>query len=373
MCPAVGYGLIGCGLFGQFCLEQYRSVPDLQIVAISDELNENARLASTRFGFEACPSPGAMLARDDIELVHIATPPFTHYPLVAAALEAGKHVLCEKPLALTPDEARALARSARQHNRMLAVNMPLRHNPLCTAIKHIISKGLLGRPLHAHFHHDARDNHLPPDHWFWQPEMSGGIFVETGVHFFDLFEFWFGPGEVLSANGLPRFGSSQVDQVECTVRYADNVMGRFYHGYHQPEHLERQEGAIAFERGIIRFYGYVPDRIEIDCLATRETFQQLTDLFPQVDEVKAIENYQGSMRRITGRHNVFEVDGHFRIRAAAGMDFTELYGYVLRSLIEDLLARLKRKNTRPHPNVQQAIASLETATQANRQMMRTLE
>ncbi|MDQ3622442.1 MAG: Gfo/Idh/MocA family oxidoreductase [Verrucomicrobiota bacterium] len=73
-----------------------------------------------------------------------------------------------------------------------------------------------------------------PRHWFWDREKSGGIFIEHGVHFFDLFEWWLGPGKVLAAQQVQRPGSALIEHVSCTVLYRDSALVQFYHGFHQP-------------------------------------------------------------------------------------------------------------------------------------------
>src|SRR5687768_2313417 len=116
------YGLVGCGGFGRFCFEHYLKLPDLECVAVADINADLARKTAAQFGVTACESPEDLLRREDIDIVHLATPPFTHGPLGMEALQAGKHVLCEKPLAVTMDDALALAALAKERGLVLAVN-----------------------------------------------------------------------------------------------------------------------------------------------------------------------------------------------------------------------------------------------------------
>ena len=88
-----------------------------------------------------------LLARDDVDMVYIATPPFLHYPQALAALEAGKHVICEKPLAMTLEQADAMIDVARKRGRLLTVNLMQRYNPIFDAVKHLIQCPDAGRSL----------------------------------------------------------------------------------------------------------------------------------------------------------------------------------------------------------------------------------
>jgi predicted dehydrogenase len=332
-----GYGLIGCGAFGRFCLDQYRAIEDVDCVAVADLRPEAARDAARPRGLAACASPAELLARDDIDWVHIATPPSTHRGLALEALDAGKHVLCEKPLATRPDHAETMARRAREKGRVLAVNLIMRHNPLCEQVKRLLDKRLLGEPLHASFVNCAKDEPLPAGHWFWNRDVSGGIFIEHGVHFFDLFRWWLGEGEILSAQATPRPGTNIEEQVLCTARYGRGVLVSFYHGFHQASRMDRQAFRIVCERGDIRLFEWVPTRVEIDVLATEETKRAIAALLPDAD-VRRVEAYEGLPRKVTSRHKAYEVDGRYAIRGDAGMAKEELYGHVLRGLLSDQIA-----------------------------------
>src|SRR6201999_2560602 len=131
-----------------------------------------------------------------VDIVYIATPPFLHFDQARQALEAGKHVICEKPLALTTSQADELISIAHRKQRLLVANLMQRYNPLFNLVGQLIERKLLGELLHGYFENYASDENLPPEHWFWDPTKSGGIFIEHGVHFFDMFAGWLGAGEV---------------------------------------------------------------------------------------------------------------------------------------------------------------------------------
>src|SRR5690606_32150980 len=104
-------------------------------------------------------------------------------------------------------------------------------------------------------------------HWFWNPQKSGGIFIEHGVHFFDLLASWLGPSTVLAAQRTLRPVSDIEEQVQCTVQYGNSVLMNFYHGFHQPGRLDRQELKLVFERGELTLQGWVPTQVRIRALA----------------------------------------------------------------------------------------------------------
>ena len=99
-----------------------------------------------------------------------------------------------------------------------------RYNPLFEIVRHLVEQKLLGTLLHGYFENYASDENLPAEHWFWDREKSGGIFVEHGVHFFDMFAGWLGTGEVVASQANCRAGTNIEDQVQCTVRYRDALV-----------------------------------------------------------------------------------------------------------------------------------------------------
>jgi predicted dehydrogenase len=154
---------------------------------------------------------------------------------------------CVKPLALTVEQADELVGLARRQDRLLVANLMQRYNPLFDIVGQVIDRQPLGEFLHGYFENYASDENLPPEHWFWDPEKSGGIFVEHGVHFFDMLTGWLGAGEVVSAQASRRSDGCE-DQVQCTVRYPGGAHFNFYHGFHQPGRLDRQEHLHAAAR-----------------------------------------------------------------------------------------------------------------------------
>jgi predicted dehydrogenase len=336
MNPPLGYGLIGCGGFGRFCLQAYRQMDELTCLAVADDDPELARATAAEFGVDATPSTEALLARADIGIVHLATPPFTHASLAFQVLEAGKNVLCEKPLALGVNDAEAMVALARRKGLLLSVNLIMRYNPLCRAVKDLVESRLLGEPILASFINAAQDEALGPAHWFWDPSKSGGIFIEHGVHFFDLFEWWFGPGEVLSAHQLARPGSAIIDQVQCCVRYGEMTLGSFYHGFHQMRSRDQQSWEIIFETGTLRMAGWLPTQVALDMHGTETGLSEVAALFPGA-QIQIVESYPEGPRSAVSRNRPRDVSLHARLAMGAGLSKMELYEEVLRSLMRDQL------------------------------------
>lgn len=357
------YGLIGCGGFGKFCLDEYRQLEGLECVAVADVNPSMAQETARHADVICCASPDELLGREDIDIVHLATPPFTHPRLAMAAMEAGKHVLCEKPLALSMDDAEAMVKMAAEKQRVLAVNLIMRYNPLCLAVKKLVESRLLGSPLLASFINTAQDESLESDHWFWDRFRSGGIFIEHGVHFFDLFEWWFGPGQLLSADQLRRPGTGFVDQVHCTVQYGATTLGSFYHGFHQMKRRDAQHWNMAFELGSLTLTEWVPTRMELDVTLSEDGWQALSELLPDAEH-RVLERYTGSSRTARSRHQDRLVDLRGSVVLTSSQEKMTLYGAMLRDLMKDQLEAIRNPGYSRRVSEINGVTSLASAVAA---------
>jgi len=335
-------GVIGCGGFGLFALQHFTQIPDIELVAMAGAYGRTAEAAAQRFGIAEQEDVEDLVGRDDVDMVYIATPPFLHHPQAMVALRAGKHVICEKPLALKLDQADEMIAAARERDLLLVANLMQRYNPLFDAVKRLIDSGALGEPLHAYFENYAKDEELPPEHWFWDREKSGGIFIEHGVHFFDLFAGWLGPGELLAAQRALRPGTTLEEQAHCTVRYGDSVLINFYHGFHQVGRMDRQEMRLVFERGDVTLYGWVPTEVRIHAIADEKDTHDIVGLFPGA-RLDVTEVYSPKDRLCHGRHKELDVYQKVDLTYGEGVKKMHRYGELLRALFEDQLAWIRDK------------------------------
>ncbi len=357
-------GVIGCGGFGLYAMEQYASIAGVKIVSATDPNDRAVDQAVQRFGVIPQPDVNSLCQRPDVDLVYIASPPFLHHGHSLAALNADKHVVVEKPLALSLDEADHLLRLAHTKDRIVVANLIQRYNPLADKVGALIEEELIGKPLHGYFENYASDEQLGVDHWFWDTTKSGGIFIEHGVHFFDLFASWLGDGEVVAAQRTLREPMFLEDQVQCSIRYRDDVLVNFYHGFHQPGRLDRQELRIVFERGDVTLHGWIPTQLCLDAVVNTEDEQRLTELFPNAD-VGAVETYTGQHRHCRGRHKDFEVDHRIRLSVGTQQDKMSRYGKLVKSLMEDQIKRIRNACHRRRITESASRESLRMAVQAN--------
>jgi predicted dehydrogenase len=360
-------GVIGCGGFGLYALQQFAQVPGVKLAGMAGTHRQAAYAAAQRFGIPDIEDVGKMLGRDDIDLVYIATPPFLHHPQAIQAVRAGKHVICEKPLAMTVAQADEMIAEARRSDRLLVANLMQRYNPVSDAVGRLIQAKVLGEVLHGTFENYASDENLGPDHWFWDRSKSGGLFVEHGVHFFDLFAGWLGPGKVAAAQRGLRPGSSPPieEHVQCAVRYGETILVNFYHGFHQTGRMDRQELRLVFERGDVTLYDWVPTRVRIHAIADEAQTRALCDLFPGA-RLDVTMTYAPKDRACEGRHKKIDAYQMLELTWGEGTVKSHRYGELLRAVLADQLAWVRDHSHPRKISETNGRDSLATACDADR-------
>lgn len=161
---------------------------NVELVAIADEDETRGSDAATQFGATWFADYHEVVNRDDIDAVVICSENVRHKELTIAAAEAGKHVLCEKPLATTIEDAQAMIDACKEHGVKLQTAFPVRFNASVVALREAIRAGQIGTPLVV----SARNPGTCPHSWFVQPELSGGgAVIDHTVHVVDALRWIF--------------------------------------------------------------------------------------------------------------------------------------------------------------------------------------
>jgi predicted dehydrogenase len=189
-------GVIGTGFGASLHLSALREVSEFATVAICSRRPERARAAAIDHDIATHWSDYRELVRDaDLDAVIVATPPHLHHAMAIAALEAGKHVLCEKPMARNLAEARDMLRIAERVGTVAMVNHQLRFLPVRMRVAELIGEGYIGEPHAASIvvhRASLNDPHDRPWGWLMELEKAGGMLGATGSHYLDALRWWFG-------------------------------------------------------------------------------------------------------------------------------------------------------------------------------------
>ena len=219
----IDVGVVGFGLGGRaFHAPIIHAVPGLRLAAIVERSGSSAREIY----------PDAKIVRDieellairSISLIAIATPNETHFPFAKRCLEAGRHVVVDKPFTSTLAEARALAELARKHDRVLTVYQDRRFDGDFRTVQELLARGSLGKIVRFESAFDRCRPQIRTNSWKEKPAPGSGVFFDLGPHLVDQALQLFGPPEhVLADIRIEREGSLTEDAFDVTLYYKNGL------------------------------------------------------------------------------------------------------------------------------------------------------
>ncbi|MFC1735238.1 Gfo/Idh/MocA family protein [Candidatus Hydrogenedentota bacterium] len=187
----IRFGIIGCaGIARKNFLPAMKSCACAEPIAVASLLFEEAEECATQFGCEAMKNYEALLSRDDINAVYIATPNALHADLAVAAARAGHHVLCEKPLAVNIEETRRILDACDKNNVALLEGLAYRFHSQHATLRALIEEGRIGEPilLQAWFGFPP----LNDTNFRYSPELGGGAILDAGAYTIHIARSFFG-------------------------------------------------------------------------------------------------------------------------------------------------------------------------------------
>lgn len=194
-------GLIGAGLQGRRRATALNQFDDTKLVVVADVNYSAAGLLADEMGCEAANDWEGVVSREDIGMVIVCTPPHLHKPICIEALKKGKHVLCEKPLARNPEEAREIVDAARQNGVKLKCGFNLRHHPGIQQAREWFDQGVIGELCFIRCRYGIGGRPGYDKEWRAELEIAGGgQLMDQGMHALDLSR-WF-MGEFSEASGF---------------------------------------------------------------------------------------------------------------------------------------------------------------------------
>jgi len=231
-----GWGLIGAStIAAEHMIAAIRAQAGHDVVAVASSNAERGKAyAQTHRIPAAYGSIDALLADPAVDAVYISTTNELHRDQVLAAARAGKHVLCEKPLALNLDDALAMVQACRAAGVVMATNHHLRNAATHRKIRDLVREGAIGKPLYARVFHAV---HLPPHLQGWRldkPQAGGGVILDITVHDADTLRF------ILDAEPVEAIGMSQSaamaregleDGVMAVLRFDNGVLAQLHDAF----------------------------------------------------------------------------------------------------------------------------------------------
>ncbi|WP_223068523.1 Gfo/Idh/MocA family protein [Paenibacillus caui] len=293
----VNIGVIGTGSISEFHLKPYASHPDARVYAVCDLNEERAKAAGAAYGAEKVYTDYRELLADSvIDAVSICTWNNTHAEISIAALHAGKHVLVEKPLCKTVEDALRVQEAVKATGKILQVGFVRRYDPNAQMLRGFADAGEFGEFYYAKASYIRR--HGNPGGWFSDIERSGGgPLIDLGVHVIDLCWYMMGRPKVKSVSGntyrklgnranvhnLSRYMAADYDAAKNDVEDMANALIRFVNGATLMVDVSFTLHAKQDE-GIVKLYG---DKggLELDPQVTivTEKHNTILNVQPQTD------------------------------------------------------------------------------------------
>ena len=244
--------VLGAGFMGGTHARAYATLPNVEIAAIYARSADRGQDLATELGTAFITDLDRILADDSIDAVDICLPTPAHRATVEAALEAGKHVLLEKPLAMTEPDGEALVRAWRATDRIVMVAHVLRFWPEYVELKRVVDSGALGRPIAVNA---VRRQPFPA--WsklFKQADQTGGAIYDMLIHDFDAINWLLGTPTHVTATGIRNDRSGGLDQAQVLIGY-DGASGVVDGGMIQPESYPfTSRFEVLCEQGAIEYH-----------------------------------------------------------------------------------------------------------------------
>jgi predicted dehydrogenase len=211
---SIGVAVIGAGMAGRSHAAGYRTastlydegLPEVRLVAIADVNPAFAADTARRYGYQRAEAGWeAVAAADDVDVVSVVVANPLHRQIVEGLLAAGKHVLCEKPMAPSVEDAEAMVAAAEASGRETGVGFVFRRSPAIAAVRDQIASGVIGRPLHFNGHYwcDYAVDPRAPMSWRYKGGPGSGALSDIGSHLLDLAELVCGPIVSVRGAALP--------------------------------------------------------------------------------------------------------------------------------------------------------------------------
>lgn len=258
----LGLGLIGAGEFGHFASEVLDRIRGMELRAVSDVREQAARKIAARYRVPLYGNYRDLLNDRRVDLVMIMTPNDLHEPMAIASLKAGKHVFCEKPLAIRLAGVRSIFKHAASAKRLVAADFPLRHNRFYQTIQR--NRSRYGRLRSIMVENQATEATIATP-WYWDHKRSGGWFLTADIHFYDLAIFlggWQKPHKI-SATEYVASRSKRTQAITTHVQFEKGSQLYIHHSFTATPSTATAVIELDFDRAHVRVRGWVPTQATI--------------------------------------------------------------------------------------------------------------
>jgi len=312
----VKFAILGCGKIGPRHAEKLKNVEGAELVAVCDIIPERSDELSKKYSCRSYHRIEDLLEDNEVDFVNICTPSGLHPGHTIKALKAGRHVLCEKPMAFSEKDALRMIATAKEEGKMLFVVKQNRYNPPVKLVTNLLKEGKLGKPIKCivNMIWNRNEDYYKNDAWRGTIDLDGGTIYTQASHFVDLMLSFFGEPKSLSAF-LTR--KKQPIETEDTgviaVEFKNGAVGAF--NYTTCATNKNYEGSIVIigTKGTVKIGGEYLNEIDYFQVEGMDSYK----LEPTKNKGNDYGSYKGSMsnhnlvfKAIVEKLNGKEVDGN---------------------------------------------------------------
>jgi len=338
----VGIGIVGCGMVAKFHAEAIGLLPQAKLVAACSRNTERASKFGAQFSIPWRTNYQEFLASPDIQIVDICTPSGTHAGLGIAAARAGKHVLVEKPIDITPERAQELINACREAGVKLGVILQSRFMDAPQRIKQAFDAGRFGRPImgNAYVKWFRTDQYYASGEWRGTLALDGGgAMINQAIHTIDLLRWIMGPVESVYALTATLAHNIEVeDTAVAALRFKNGALGTIeattsvYPGFKRRVEITGKNGTAILDGDSISTWAFVDQTGE-------ETVEIAADITDGSADPAAI-SAEGHRRQIADMIDAVLNDRAPAVDGVEGKKALDLIAAIYRSAAEGRAVKL---------------------------------
>ena len=261
----IHFAIVGCGHIAKKHAEAIQNAAGAELVALCDTNPQRLQEYVDQFGVKGYTDLGEMLKDDTIQVVNICTPSGYHAPLAVQAADAGKHVIVEKPISLTLEDADKITTACERNGVKLSVVHPNRFRPAIQVLKKAMEEGKFGKLSHANatVRWNRNQEYFDKDPWRGTKALDGGVLMNQAIHDLDLMLWMMGDAEEVSSFSATRLRNIEAEDVSVgVVRFKNGALGVVEAAVTiYPRNLE-ETLSIFGETGTVKIGGTTANHIE---------------------------------------------------------------------------------------------------------------
>jgi UDP-N-acetyl-2-amino-2-deoxyglucuronate dehydrogenase len=224
----MNFAIVGCGHIAKKHAEAIQNIEGANLIAVCDKVPEMMEFYIKQYGAKPYIDLTEMLRNDDIDIVCICTPSGLHAPLAVDVANAKKHVVVEKPIALTMEDADAIIEACERNNVKLSVVHPNRFRPVVQELKKIVDENRLGKISHANatVRWNRNQEYYDQAPWRGTKAFDGGVLMNQAIHNLDLLLWFMGDVEEVYSMAATRLRNIEAEDVSTgVIRFKNGALG----------------------------------------------------------------------------------------------------------------------------------------------------